>query len=103
PGFRVGIGYTSTWDSQFYYTFYHSKANDSATGNLTSTFLGGKVAAGSNAFYAGQVVYTIKFNMFDWDLGKAFYPTNKLLLRPILGLRGGSIYQSADTSFQGTT
>lgn len=103
PGFRVGVGYSGKLDSKLYYTWYYNKATNSAAGNLTSTFLGGKVAAGSNAFYAGQVVYTIKFNMIDWDLSKPFYPTKKIMFRPVLGLRGGWIYQSADTSFQGTT
>lgn len=111
PGFRVGVGYESAWDTKFYYTRYHTNATNSASGNLTSAFLGGKLAqtcfegalpapCASYFFQSGNVNFTIDFNMIDWDFSKRFYPTNALMLRPLIGLEGGWINQSVNTSFQ---
>lgn len=110
PGFRVGVNFKdiwnceSAWDSKFSYTRYHTKATDSASGNLVSTFLGGKlVQAGLAPFFyqTGQINFTINFNMFDWDLNKNICVTDSLVLRPAIGLKGGSIKQKVITSFQG--
>lgn len=103
PGFRAGVGYNQdTWDSKFYYTRYYTKKTDSASGNLVSAFLGGKFVQGNNFFYqSGQVNFTINFNMFDWDLGSSTFVTDTLMLRPVIGLRGGWIHQKVITNFQG--
>lgn len=107
PGFRVGVGYECDWDTKFYYTRYYTKATDSARGNLTSAFLGGKLAQTvptnpTNFFYqTGQINFTIDYNIFDWDVGKRFYPNELLMLHPLVGLRGGWINQTTNSSFQG--
>lgn len=107
PGFRVGVNFKDVWDcnggwdSKFTYTRYHTAAVDSASGNLVSTFLGGKLVQGTRFYQTGQINFTIDFNMFDWDLSKNICVTDSLLLRPAIGLRGGSINQKIITSFQG--
>ncbi|HSX21061.1 MAG TPA: Lpg1974 family pore-forming outer membrane protein [Gammaproteobacteria bacterium] len=103
PGFRVGVGFDGTFDIKFYYTRFYTKSNATASGNLVSTYLGGKLAQSSTFFHSGQLAATINFNMFDLDLSKGFTVANSLVLRPVIGLRGGWIDQSVDTSFRGST
>lgn len=102
PGFRIGgLFAISDWDSKFSYTRFHTKTTDSVSGNLVSTFMGGKIAQGSNFYRTGNVSLTIDFNMFDWDIGQCISITDTLRLRPAMGLRGGFINQSITTNFQG--
>lgn len=104
PGFRVGVGHQGSWDTKLYYTQYYTSTQDFATGNLTSTFLGGKsIEKKNNDFFftSGNVRQNIHFNMFDWDLGKHFEVDEWLLLRPIVGVKGGWIDQTIITNFNG--
>lgn len=104
PGFRLGASYQGNWDSKLYYTKFYTKATDSAAGNLTSTFLGGKLVQGNAFFYrTGNADLTINYNMIDWDVGKRFNVSDIFMLRPIIGLRGAWIKQTIVTSFVGTT
>lgn len=100
PGFRIGVASNNNWYNKFYYTSYYAKASGSASGNLVSTFLAGKLAAASNFFHNGQVNFNINYNIIDWDLGKSFYISKDLMLRPLLGLKGGWINQKVITRFQ---
>jgi hypothetical protein len=105
PGFRVGVGHQGEWDTKLYYTYYYTHATDSVTGNVVSGFLGGKIVqtpGGGIFFYtAGQVDFSINFQMLDYDLGKRFYVSKALVLRPVIGVRAGRIKQNINTSFQG--
>jgi len=103
PGFRVGVGSRAEWDTKLYYTWYYSKATDSASGNIISGFLPGRLIESFNNFFytSAQCSLAIEYNMFDWDIGKSFYVTNNLLLRPLLGIRGGWINQTINSNFQG--
>lgn len=100
PGFRIGVESNNNWYNKFYYTNYYTKASGSASGNLVSTFMGGKLAT-SDFYNNGQVNHNINYNTLDWDLGKSFYVSEKFMLRPLLGLRGGWINQKIVTNFQG--
>lgn len=102
PGFRIGGFFdVGIWDSKFFYTHYHTKTTDSTSGNLVSTFLGGKIAQGNNFYRSGNVNLSIDFNMFDWDFGQSIPVNDTIMLRPAMGLRGGWINQSITTNFQG--
>lgn len=108
PGFRIGISREGDWDTKLYFTRLYSKTSDSATGNLTSAFFGGKsiqtdpVDPSNDFFYqSGQANLAIHFNIIDWDIGKRFYITQKLMLHPLIGLEGGWIDQTINSSFQG--
>lgn len=102
PGFRVTVGTDRTWQNNLSYTRFYTTTNSSATGNLTSTFLGGKIAQGSTFFNSGQVHFKINYNMFDWDLSQRIYASDAIVFRPSLGLRGGWINQHVVTNFQGS-
>lgn len=107
PGFRIGgeVNIKDKWDTEFYYTRYYVSESDSTTGNLTSAFLGAKLAEPSSGYFyqAGQVTSFIRYNMLDWNVGKRFQVYDALMLRPLLGLEGGWINQGINTSFQGQT
>lgn len=101
PGFRIGLDYKGNWDAKIYYTKFYTKASQSASGNLVSTFLGGKLLQGNNFFQTGQVNFTIDLSLCDVDFSKCCYLTDNLMLRPVIGLKAGRINQHIVTSFQG--
>ena len=107
PGFRVGIGREGEWGTKFYYTHVYTSAADSASGNLTPAFLGGKLALSDNPasrppyFDQGHVKSAIDYNVLDWDFSKRFRPTEPLLMRPMVGLRAAWIRQTFKSEFQG--
>ncbi|MDR3624099.1 MAG: Lpg1974 family pore-forming outer membrane protein [Chlamydiales bacterium] len=101
PGFRVGMGCYGEWDSQLYYTHFFTKTSAFTSGQkVVSAFLGS--AQASDTYTAGQVDFSINFNMFDWELGRNFFPSKALLLRPFLAVKGGWINQAIHTNWTGT-
>lgn len=98
PGIRAGIGYSGEWNTRLLYTWYGAHAQDAAQGNVTSAFLGGKLAQA--IYQSGQVKFTINFNMFDGDIGKSIKVSEDVSLCALIGLRGGWINQRVNTSFQ---
>lgn len=105
PGFRIGVGYEDAcWDTKLCYTSYYTKATDSASGNLRSSFLGSTLDLPSHNFFyqSGHINFAIRYNMFDWDFGKRFDVAQVLTLRPLLGLKLGRIDQTINTSFVGS-
>lgn len=112
-GFRVGIGYgmkRDQWDTQFYYTRFNTQGNDrvsSNPGSVFSAYLGnfyidnptGAGIAGV-AYQKASAHWSIEFNMFDWELGRAFWVSTALSVRPFIGLKGGWIDQSIDTKWE---
>lgn len=106
PGFRVGFGAHGNWDTSLYYTKFYTSANATASGNMNSGPLAGRLFQGNHSnffFNNGQTNFTINFNMVDFDLGKSFYLSDGLMIRPLLGLRGGAINQTMTTNLHGTT
>src|SRR5262249_51985460 len=107
PGFRVGVDYGmkhDQWDTQAYYTRFHTRGKDHASegpGTVHSTFLGnfyvdnpqGSGLSGPS-YQSASIDWTIRFNMFDWELGRHFWVSQSLSLRPFVGVKGGWIHQS---------
>ncbi len=111
-GFRVGIGYGmrhDQFDTQFYYTWFRTRGTDhvsSNPGSVFSAFTGNFYVdnpdgAGISgiAYQKASMRWTIRFNIFDWELGRAFWVSQALSLRPFIGLKGGWIHQSIDTKW----
>ncbi len=96
PGFSVGIGYTmehDQWDTQASYSWFQSKASDHAKGPITPGFLAARLSF-LEPFSEGKANMNIRYNMFDWDLGRKFAVTSHLILRPSIGFKGGWIDQT---------
>ncbi|HSW72606.1 MAG TPA: Lpg1974 family pore-forming outer membrane protein, partial [Chlamydiales bacterium] len=113
PGFRVGIGYGmdhDQWDTKGYYTWFQTRGKDhvsSGFGTVHSAFLGnfyvdnqsGKGLSGPS-YSQASIQWKIRYNIFDWELGRNFWVSESLTLRPFLGAKGGWIHQSIRTKWQ---
>jgi hypothetical protein len=112
-GFRVGVGYGmkhDQWDTTVYYTWFYTKGTDHTSrgpGSIHSTFIGnfyvnnpeGSGISGP-AYESASIAWTIRFNMVDWDLGRNFWISKSLALRPFIGIKGGSIHQFIHSKWQ---
>jgi len=105
-GFRVGIGVNmdhDMWDSNFYYTWFRTENSNSAgvpsTGLIVDQVTSLGIAARSNEFTSGKNEWKIHYNMFDWELGRWYYVSKSLAVRPHVGVKGGWINQDVDYTF----
>lgn len=112
-GYRVGLSYGmkhDQWDTQFYYTWFRTRGSDhvsSAPGSVFSAFLGNFYVDNADgagisgiAYQKASILWTIRFNMFDWELGRAFWISKALSLRPFIGIKGGWIDQSIHSKWE---
>lgn len=102
-GFRVGASNNKEWDTTFYYTHYQTTTRDTAVGNIIPSFLGSVTAKPFEGYFyqAGQVKATIKYNIFDLNIGRSMQLADALTVRPYVGAIGGSIYQAVYANYQG--
>lgn len=111
-GFRVGVGYGmehDQWDTRLYYTGFWTAGSDSLTtesGEIASGFVGNFYvdnAAGARfgpSYRKARIEWSIDFNIFDWDLGRSFWVSSAISMRPFIGIKGGWIHQSIDTRWE---
>ena len=115
-GFRVGLSYGmkhDQWDTGLCYTRFLTSGNDhvsSSPNSIFSAYLGNfyvdnPTGAGINglAYQKASMQWTIHFNIFDWELGRNYWVSKALSLRPFLGLKGGWIHQLIQTKWQHPT
>lgn len=105
PGFRVGIGWNmkhDEWDTNFYYTWFQTTrkstigiSSDDALVQTTFPL----IAPGVESADASNE-WNIHFSMFDWELGRNYFVSPKLSLRPHMGIKGGWIHQNVKDEFQ---
>jgi hypothetical protein len=113
PGFKVGLGYGmeyDQWDTQAYFTWFQTEGNDhisSSPGSVHSTFMGNFYVSNPDgsgisgpSYQHASINWTIKFNIFDWELGRNFWVSKALALRPFLAAKGGWIHQSIHSTWQ---
>jgi hypothetical protein len=116
-GFRVGLGADiphDGWDANLMWTRLHStdtrhvRADDDSNGSLYIMWDNPAFPATDNPI-AGTVnlaqrahgKWRLRFDMFDLELGREFYVSKWLTLRPNIGLRGGLIHQKFKTRYSG--
>lgn len=102
PGFSIGFGTNmehDTWDARASYTWFHAKASDRTTGHVTSAFLGARTSLIEliELFATGKAKLNLLYNMFDIDLGRNFFNSSCLSIRPMIGIKGGWITQKINT------
>ncbi len=95
PGFKVALGLDlkyDGWDTIVEYTWLHAKNTKHFAGgnNFAAKF---KFANEYNSFSdhdvdSGKMNWTMRFNAIDWELGRNFFVSPKLTLRPHFGLKG---------------
>ena len=122
-GFRFGLGYVLThdgWDLDAIWTHYRTNASDDVVADSNTTTariytLWSAIAPGTgdllnngNASQGFDPVcaeattsWRLHLDLIDLELGRAFYTSRYLTLRPHIGLRGVSIDQGLDITYLG--
>lgn len=105
-GFRLGAGYNfvyDQWDTQLYWTWYRTDERDNVAPQPNATVIPefeSGLLPGKNATSA-SIRWSLLFNMIDWELGRKFWVSKNLSLRPFIGLKGGWIHQSIQLQLSG--
>jgi len=123
-GFKVGLGYCSPcdgWDAELIWTWYRGRnSHGCECGNnvndtilpLWSDFVAANVnapgiaAAGSatgGVLFAdsAEMHWKLKMNLIDLELGRSYWVSRYLAIRPFIGLRYASLKQHADINYNG--
>lgn len=110
-GLRVGFDYGmkhDQWDTLLAYTWFRTKGTDriSTPYQINPSFnanfyVNNASGGGFNGplYHNGAIQWTISFNMFDWELGRKYWASSALSLRPFVGLKGGWIHQTTNTQW----
>ncbi len=103
PGFRGGVGYRlpDFMDMRFYWTYFASDASETLSASpghlILPEFFNGFTSG--NFFFAAQLQWRLKMNMFDLELGHTLQALQGLNFRPYIGVKGGTINQSIHSSW----
>ena len=107
PGFQVGGGYRFSydhWDLRLLWTWLYSDAHSSIGQDLKS---GEPMFASWTSGHMGQFVtkakakWNLHYNTLDFEVGKNYFISKKIALRPHIGLRGAIIDQDYRASYLG--
>ncbi len=111
-GFRVGVDYGMAhdrWDTSLVYTWFRTEGKDHAStsgGEIVSAFFGNIFVGNPDAlgltgatYHNASIKWKINFNIFDWELGRSYWVSSGLALRPFMGLKGGWIDQRIDSTW----
>jgi hypothetical protein len=113
-GFRVGLGYEfdhDQWDSDIYYTWFVNNAANGSTSQTAFTTPTGGSAVSLNSdlpdlsgvtILTGAAATKLTFQVLDWELGRAFYISNSISLRPHIGVKGSWIKLTETESYTGS-
>ncbi len=119
-GFKVGLGTNfchDGWDVYAEYTWFNSTSNSKTPSDFSTAIpvpngtleltdgcwnvnLGGGLS-GLNAFSGANAKWRLKMNVVDLELGRNFYVSPRLMLRPFYGLKGAWNKQNMNVSFTG--
>jgi len=119
PGFKVGIGLNlghDGWDTYLNYTWFHTKNHHSVVATNPSNIspvplwevatLGSSLAKDnflvlSSFVNVGRASsnWSLHFNNFDFEIGRNFYVSQYLTLRPYSGLKGTWSHQYFNVSY----
>ncbi|MCP5492150.1 MAG: outer membrane beta-barrel protein [Chlamydiales bacterium] len=87
PGFKVGLGYAAPhdgWDLYASYTWLHASADDRTGGTDTATL----ITDFNGQLQEARANWSLKFNVIDLELGRNFFASKFLKLRPFVGFKG---------------
>lgn len=101
PGFRVGIAYEPVnpfWDTKLSWTHFttQSRINSPPANQLIiPEFFSGFLS--ENVFFGSNIDWKLAMNMIDLEASHQFNVTPSFILRPAIGIKGGTIDQTVDT------
>lgn len=111
PGFRVGLGWQSHtpegWDVYVDWTWYKNKTSQNAT-VATPAGVGAGIVPywGASVFNSAPGLFgnmnaswRLLYNMIDLELGREFYVSCGLSLRPFMSVEGGWIHRKWSVSY----
>ncbi len=114
PGFKVGIGYNTThdgWDLELIWTHFNGRANSSNDNesDLNVTLLPLWSAFGPATDTSGTILWAtqantswrVNLNLVDLELGREFWTSKMLTLRPHIGFRVALIRQKFEIDYLG--
>ncbi|MBI3211392.1 MAG: MOMP family protein, partial [Simkania negevensis] len=93
-GFKGGLGLDlphDGWDLYCQYTYFHSQACDAAEGNTLQPLwnIGNTFSISpTSTINQARVKWKLKFNAVDLELGRNYFISRFLTLRPHIGLKG---------------
>lgn len=104
-GFRAGANYGFTydnWDAAAYWTWFRTEKvheipfapNASISPEFFAAFLSGTPPESMS------VKWGLLFDLFDLELGRSYWVSPSLALRPFIGIKGGWIHQSIHARYQ---
>src|SRR5579872_3611586 len=111
PGFRVGLGWNvpyDGWDLCAKYTWYLNNSSSTFTSPISLPVGINTVFGFTNSVITGTgpVLYSrvkgnwrMNYDIFDLELGRAFFVSRGLSLRPYAGARGGWINRQTDVNY----
>lgn len=102
PGFKLGVGYTfgnqDFWDIFLRWTFFQTHEQGHEHGSLKSwwspTMLGPTATSASSK-------WRLHYNTLDLELGRDYFISKTLAIRPHVGLRGALIRQHYNAHYKG--
>ncbi len=117
PGFKIGAGYNTThdgWDLELTYTHFNGRASssDDNESDLSQTLLPlwsdfapistGDTVPGTILFATqGNTSWRLDLNLVDLELGREFWTSKMLSIRPHIGLRYAMIHQRYKLEYLG--
>lgn len=107
-GFRAGAGYDfeyDQWDTNLYWTWFRTETNRSIP-SAADTVISPEFDAAFLTEESAQSLngnWRLLLNMFDWELGRGYWVSKGLFLRPFMGLKGGWIHQSIHAHYYNLT
>lgn len=106
-GFRAGIGYNlpyDGWDLYLNWTRFHKTASShvqsAPEGTLEPLWLPATYTSGNNLFAdTASARWRLHYDTLDLELGRSYFVSHALALRPFIGMRGAFIHQNVRYHF----
>ncbi len=108
-GFRVGAGLNfkyDGWDTCLNYTWFHpenSKDSISSKNPEISLFPAWDIFLGVSPLSNAKTRWKLKFDTLDWELGRNFFISRSLALRPFAGLKTLWMQQKHKIAFESSS
>lgn len=103
-GLRVGIEQTPEiqFDKKLYWTHFSTSTRDALTSPegqfLLPQFFNGFTT--TSIYNTANIHWNIEMNMMDANIGHVFHPADTVAIHPAVGIKGGTINQAIQSSWQ---
>ncbi|MBS0627341.1 MAG: hypothetical protein JSS09_03930 [Verrucomicrobia bacterium] len=109
-GFRVGLGWNTPhdgWDLGVNWTWFQNTASQTTTVNSSHILLPVNAYEPADStvdgFRSAKANWRLHLNLLDLNLGREFFVSKWMTLRPFIGVRSGWIFQNKQTTFTKAT